>query len=186
MGLIWIPSALPTRRSPGLLRYGGAVTSKKTDGSGTAIEEICRVKYAYLRLLDLKEFSALGELLTNGCTAAYDDGKLSFEGRDAIVGFLEESLSDPGFVTKHQVHHPEITIEDGDGDDEGRATALWYLEDRVIIPAADLEIAGTAIYEDRFEKVGGAWKIAHTGYRRIYEEHRAHSTLELRTFTSRF
>ena len=87
------------------------------------------------------------------------------------MAFLEESLGDPGIVTMHNGHHPEIVLT---GDDS--ATGHWYLEDRVIVPAHDFELHGTALYDDRYAKVDGAWRIAHTGYDRIYEEHIRYST----------
>ena len=114
------------------------------------LEAIRALKYAYLRLLDLKRFDELGELLTEGCTASYEDGRRSYEGRAAIVGFLTEALGDPGIVSSHQGHHPEIALEG-----PGRATGVWYLTDRVMVPAADLEIGGTALYRDEYEKVDG-------------------------------
>ena len=144
------------------------------------IEAITQVKYAYLRLLDLKRFEELGQLLTVGCTASYMDAKVPLEGRAAIVRFLTESLADPGIVTAHLVHHPEIVVS---GD---RAEGAWYLEDRVVVPATDFEIVGTAFYRDEYVKAGGRWLISHTGYERVMEEHRVHSTMALRTFRSRF
>jgi hypothetical protein len=33
---------------------------------------------------------------------------------------------------------------------------------------------------------GGRWRIDHTGYERVFEEHRRHSTGELLSFRSRF
>ena len=69
-------------------------------------------------------------------------------------------------------------------DDE--AIGVWYLEDRVIIPAADLEIGGTAFYEDRYLRVDGRWRIAATGYTRVFEERRVFSTRALQAFTNRF
>jgi hypothetical protein len=134
-----------------------------------------------MRLLDLKHFDELGELLTEGCTAAYDDGRRSYDGRAAIVGFLTGALADPGMVTAHLVHHPEIEVTA-----PGRATGTWYLTDRVVVAAADLEITGTALYHDRYVLEGGRWLIEHTGYERIYEEHRVHSTMTLVSFRSRF
>ncbi len=140
------------------------------------IDSICQVKYAYFRLLDLKRFVELWELLTEDATTAYQSGELRQSGREAIVAFLEESLGDPGIVTMHNGHHPEIDV----GDD-GTATGRWYLEDRVIVPAHDFELHGTALYEDRYAKVDGEWRIAHTGYDRIYEEHTRYSTGEVRS-----
>jgi len=56
----------------------------------------------------------------------------------------------------------------------------------VLIAEADLEIGGTAIYEDRYRKVQGEWKIAETGYQRIFEEQRTYSTQLLISMTNRF
>lgn len=145
------------------------------------IDRICRLKHAYLRLLDLKRFEELGALLDEDCTASYEDGRLSYHGREAIVGFLDRSLSGGGIITSHSCHHPEIEMTG-----PATATGTWYLKDRVIIPAADLEIAGAALYEDRYSKTDGCWQILHTGYRRIFEEHRSHRTHELSSFRSRF
>jgi SnoaL-like domain len=145
------------------------------------LEAIRQLKYAYFRTLDLKQFDELGRLLTEDATAGYEDGKTVLEGRAAIVAWLASVLSDPGMVTEHHGHHPEITLT---SDTEAQGT--WYLQDRVIIPAADLEIGGTAFYEDRYRRTPAGWRIAHTGYTRVFEEHRTHSSLEVRSFTSRF
>lgn len=147
----------------------------------TDLEQIRQLKYTYFRLLDTKRFAELGELFVEDGTTAYDGGNLSHHGRAEIVAFLDQSLGNPAIVTMHHGHHPEI-MSTGDG----AAGGVWYLEDRVIIPAADLVIAGTALYRDEYVKVAGTWRIAHTGYERVYEEHRTHSTGELRSFHSRF
>jgi hypothetical protein len=145
------------------------------------IEAIKQVKYAYFRLLDLKRFHELGALLTAACTASYEDGRRSFEGRAAIEQFLTESLDDPGIVTAHHGHHPEIVLTQPTA-----ATGVWYLQDRVIVPAADLGIGGTALYRDEYVKDDGRWLISHTGYERIFEERRVHSTMAVTSFRSRF
>ena len=145
------------------------------------LEAIRQLKYAYFRTLDLKQFDALGALLTEDATTAYEDGRTQLTGRAAIVEWLSGALGDPGIVTEHHGHHPEITFTSDTG-----AEGTWYLQDRVIVPAADLEIGGTAFYEDRYRLTPEGWRIAHTGYTRVFEEHRTHSTLALRSFTSRF
>ena len=132
------------------------------------LEAIRRLKYAYFRTLDLKQFDELGMLLTEDATASYEDGNTVLEGRN-------------GIVTEHHGHHPEI-----DFTSDANATGTWYLQDRVIVPAHDLEIAGTAFYDDRYALTDEGWRIAHTGYTRVFEEHRTHSTLAVRSFTSRF
>jgi hypothetical protein len=145
------------------------------------LEAIRRLKYAYFRTLDLKQFDELGGLLTEDASASYEDGQTVLEGRAAIVEWLRTALADPGIVTEHHGHHPEITFTS-----EAEARGTWYLQDRVIVPSADLEIGGTAFYEDRYRRTSEGWRIAHTGYTRVFEEHRTHSSLAVRSFTSRF
>ena len=145
------------------------------------LEAIRRLKYAYFRTLDLKQFDDLGRLLTEDATTSYEDGKTVLQGRAAIVSWLGAVLGDRGIVTEHHGHHPEITFTS-----DTTAEGTWYLQDRVIVPAADVEIAGTAFYDDRYRLTGEGWRIAHTGYIRVFEEQRTHSTLEVRRFTSRF
>ena len=145
------------------------------------LEAIRRLKYAYFRNLDLKQFDDLGSLLTEDVTSSYEDGRTVLEGRAAIVTWLKEVLGDRGMVTEHHGHHPEITFTS-----ETTAEGTWYLQDRVIVPSADIEIAGTAFYSDRYAKTDEGWRIAHTGYMRVFEEHRIHSTLAVHSFSSRF
>ena len=128
------------------------------------VEAIKRLKYRYFRHLDLKQWDELATTLTADATCAYDEGKYTYEGRDAILGFLRESLGDPKIVTMHHGHHPEIDV---DGD---RATGRWYLEDVVIFEEHGSALHGAAFYEDEYRKTGGEWRIAKTGYARTFEE----------------
>ena len=145
------------------------------------LEAIRALKAAYFRLLDTKEFALLGDVLTDDVTTSYEGGSHTFDGRSEVIEFLERSLGEPGIVHSHTAHHPEITLTS-----EDEATGIWYLEDRVIVPAADFMLTGTALYEDVYVRTPAGWRIRHTGYRRIYEERRRHSTGELLSFTSRF
>jgi hypothetical protein len=145
------------------------------------IEAIRQLKYRYFRLLDTKPFTELGALLTEDATTSYQSGELSYQGRAAIVAFLQESLGDGDIVTMHNGHHPEITLTGPTS-----ATGVWYLEDRVVVRAMDFEIVGTLLYDDRYVKVDGQWLIEHTGYERIFEEHRQHSTQKLHSFRAMF
>ena len=145
------------------------------------VQSILRLKYAYFRLLDSKQFRDLGALFVADGTTAYEAGTLHQSGREAIVDFLVSSLGDPGIITFHNGHHPEIDVAS-----DGTATGIWYLEDRVIVPAFDLVLAGTALYEDEYVIDDGEWRIRHTGYQRIYEERRRMKTGELISFKSRF
>lgn len=153
------------------------------------IEKIKQLKYAYLRTLDLKQWDDLAQLLTDDVTSSYSDGKHSFKDKPAVMAFLKESMDDRRIITKHQCHHPEIRFSS-----LSEATGTWYLTDLVInpgnpaaspvIPAIVLE--GTGFYEDRYRKVNGEWKIAHTGYQRVYREILDRSKLPVMHLKSRF
>ncbi len=151
------------------------------EGRAADVAAIVAVKHAYFRLLDTKAFDDLGELLTEDATSAFESGKLAFEGRQGIVDFLRRSLGDPGIVTMHTGHHPEIVLTS-----PSTAEGIWYLEDRVIVDAQDFELHGTALYEDEYRKVDGRWRISRTGYRRIFEERLRRKSGEVLTFTTMF
>jgi hypothetical protein len=132
-----------------------------------ALEDIRRVKYRYLRCVDLKLWDEIGDVFTADATANYGTpamGKpLDLDGRDEIVGFLRKNLG-PGITTVHFASQPEIDI---DGD---TATGTWAFEDTVIATEYRVVIKGAAFYEDRYARGDdGRWRISHTGYVRTYE-----------------
>ncbi len=129
------------------------------------IEAIKQLKYRYARLLDTKDFDALSDLFVDEATASYSGGQLSYDGRDAIIGFLRSALGSTSMLTSHLVGQPEIELTGPDS-----ATGRWALQDMVIVVGQSVEIRGTAFYEDRYVKRDGTWKFEHTGYRRVYEE----------------
>lgn len=128
------------------------------------MEAIKRLKYRYVRSLDQKRWDDLAECLIPDATAAYGGGAYSFTGRDEILKFLRESLG-PTMITMHQVHQPEIELTSAT-----TATGTWGLEDRVIMIDHKLTLRGAAFYSDSYVKLDGEWKIAHTGYERVFEE----------------
>lgn len=138
-----------------------STTSEPGLGTLLAIEEIKRLKYRYLRTLDLKRWDEFAEVFVPTATADYGEG-LVFSDRDGLVAFMRDSLG-PQMVTLHQCHHPEISVE------RDRATGVWYLEDKVLMPEHRLVLEGAAFYEDRYVQTEEGWRIEHTGYRRTYE-----------------
>ena len=130
------------------------------------IELIKRLKYKYMRCLDQKLWDVVGECFTPDATASYSGGVYAFEGRDAIVEFLRTSMGATTMLTSHRCHHPEIDL-DADG---ARANGTWAFEDVVILTDVGVTVQGAAFYSDRYVKEGGTWRIAHTGYRRTFEE----------------
>jgi uncharacterized protein (TIGR02246 family) len=129
------------------------------------IEAIKAVKYRYVRAVDTRDWELLAGVLTEDATAAYASGKLSYDGRDAIVGFLRDSMPPAEMLTSHRVHQPEIEVTS-----PTTATGTWGLDDVVIFPNGNLALRGAAFYFDQYRKVDGEWKISHTGYQRLYEE----------------
>jgi hypothetical protein len=130
-----------------------------------AIEAIKRLKYQYLRCLDLKQWDEMAECFTGDATAAYGDGKYSFAGRDQIMQFLREALGPREKISSHRVQQPEI-----DFTSATTATGVWALDDIVIDTKSNTVIRGAAFYRDEYVKIGGQWKIKSTGYQRLFEE----------------
>jgi hypothetical protein len=124
------------------------------------IERIKRLKYRYLRHLDLKQYDELALCFTPDATVAYNDGAWSFAGRDAIIDFLRTHGADR--VSLHTAHHPEIDITGPD-----TATGTWTLQDVVFRPTGNL--LGAAHYRDAYVRVDGEWLIRSTGYTRIFK-----------------
>jgi len=128
------------------------------------VEAIKQLKYRYFRALDCKRWEELGETLAPDATAAYDSGRYSFDGREAIMAFLRDALGSPRIVSMHHGHHPEIEIT---GESTARGT--WYLHDMVIFRDIGMVLQGAAFYADEYVKIDGAWKIRSTGYERTFE-----------------
>lgn len=126
-----------------------------------ALEELRRLKYRYLRALDLKLWDEFADTLAPDATARYGD-RLSFTGRDEIVDYLSQTVG-PDIITVHHCHHPELEV---DGD---RATGRWALDDTVIITRHQAVLRGAAFYQDEYVRQDGDWRIQHTGYVRTYE-----------------
>ncbi len=129
------------------------------------LELIKRLKYRYLRYLDQKLFDEMREVLTPDVTARYSGGHYSFDGADAVIEFLKESMGSETFLSSHRCHHPEIDLTGPDS-----ATGIWALEDTVIISDLDISLRGAAFYSDEYVRTADGWRISHTGYKRTFEE----------------
>lgn len=129
----------------------------------TDIKAIERLKYRYLRLLDTKQWEGFAECFAPEATADYNG--LAFDEPASLVAYMRENMHD-GVITMHQAHNPEIEL---DADDPDRATATWYLHDRVIVDAFRFQLEGAAIYSDVYRRTESGWRIVHVGYRRTFE-----------------
>ena len=134
-------------------------------GAMSDLEAIKRVKYQYLRALDTKHWDDFADTLTEDIVGDYGSSvgeAHRFTGREELVNFMRQAMPS-SVITEHRVTHPEISI---DGDE---AEGIWYLQDRVIVPAVDFMLIGAAFYRDQYRRTPGGWKICATGYERTYE-----------------
>lgn len=129
------------------------------------IEAIKRLKYRYMRCVDLKLWEELATVFIPEATCSYSAGRYRYSGRDEILAWLKKGMDRPGFHSSHSVHHPEIELTGPDS-----ATGVWALEDIVLDMDHDIQISGAAFYRDRYVKREGAWLFEHTGYDRVFEQ----------------
>jgi len=129
------------------------------------IEAVKRLKHKYFRCLDLKQWDDLTQCFTEDATTSYTDGKYSFRGVEAIIGFLKKSLGADTVLSMHQGHQPEIDITS-----DATAKGIWTSEAGLIITDRNVSTREVNVYHDEYVKIEGQWKIKHTGYKRLFEE----------------
>jgi ketosteroid isomerase-like protein len=125
---------------------------------------ITTLKYKYGTALDTKDFVAMTDLMVDDVTVAYGGGAVTLQGREVVRDWMANAMGSTSMLSNHFFSHPVIEV---DGD---TATGAWELMDTVILEEPGLLIRGASIYADRYVRVGGEWKIAHTGYKRLWEE----------------
>jgi bile-acid 7alpha-dehydratase len=131
------------------------------------LEAIRTLKHRYLRCLDTKDWDGLAATLAEDATTEYSDGEYRFRGRAAIMDFLRATplARDGEFIGVHHGLQPEIRASGPD-----RALGTWALNNYLIHKSQGLGRRLCAVYEDEYVRADGRWWIAHTGYRRIFEE----------------
>jgi hypothetical protein len=130
------------------------------------LEAIKRLKYRYFRCLDLKRWDEMAGCFTADATVDYGGGAYRFSGVDAIMRFLRESLGTAtGSLGFHHGHHPEIELHGPTA-----ARGIWALDNYLFNAGKKRGVRIAAYYDDRYVKVGGEWKIAHTGYTYVFHE----------------
>jgi hypothetical protein len=119
------------------------------------IEEIKRLKAAYFRLLDTKQWGALGELFTDDATFSIAESVSQPRSREDFLRSVSDRLREA--VTVHHGHMPEIEILD-----PTHAKGTWAMFDLVL--AADTtpfgSFTGFGHYHEDYRKVDGRWRIA--------------------------
>lgn len=128
------------------------------------IEAIRNLQSRYQRFLDIRDFEGLAQCFSPSAVSAYDGGKMSYEGREQVVGFLRKVMT-LDMPSSHLIHGGEIEL----GEDGCSATAKWYLEDHLLHKKIPVKLHGAAIYDVAYIKEAGVWQISSIGYRRCYQ-----------------
>ena len=133
-----------------------------------AIELIKQLKARYFRFLDTRNIEGLHSVFTEDARARFKGPDYDFDlnGWPALEAFYRKSFSADAFGM-HNGHHPEIEVSGN------HATGIWYLQDIFVQLKLDITVMGSALYEDEYRREGGVWRIAKTGYARLWEEHHA-------------
>jgi hypothetical protein len=128
-------------------------------------EAIRQLKYRYFRLVDTAGWAELGDCFTADATVCYVGGSYRIErnGREAILDYLAGAIHSQ-CIAVHQGGHPEIRLTSA-----STATGTWYQNDWFLDLRSNTKLSGACLYDDRYVKEDGAWKIAHSGYQRLYE-----------------
>lgn len=127
------------------------------------IEAIRALQAKYQRCLDTRDFDGLAECFAEDVVSSYGNGSMSYEGREAVLGFLRGAMS-LDMPSSHLIHGGEIDVKDA-----ASASAKWYLEDFLLHRKFLVKLHGAAIYDVDYVKRDGRWMIRSIGYKRCYE-----------------
>lgn len=119
---------------------------------------ITEVLHDYARLVDERDFVAVGELFTDHCLAEYgirDSDTL--RSSTAVTDWLTRQLSD-GTTTSHHVSNVQIRFGDVD---HAETTAYVYAWHGTPGDGAAIDPIILARYVDSFERTPAGWRIAH-------------------------
>jgi hypothetical protein len=140
-----------------------------------AIESIRRLKAAYFRCMDTKNWIELAGLFTADATfdvrGALEMPKSEdayaaepvISGRAAIVDYVRTGLAP--LVSVHHGHMPEIEIISAT-----LAKGLWAMSDLLVVPkGGPFHIfRGYGHYRETYVREGAVWRIATLQLRRLY------------------
>lgn len=127
------------------------------------IEQIRSLQAKYQRCLDTRDFDGLEACFAEDVVSSYGNGSMSFDGRDAVLGFLRDKMS-LDMPSAHLIHGGEIDVRDS-----CNASAKWYLEDFLLHRKFLVKLHGAAIYDVEYVKRDGRWQIKSIGYKRCFE-----------------
>jgi hypothetical protein len=139
-----------------------------------AIEEIRALKARYCRAMDTKDWAALQAVFAPDALFDMRSGageaasaRDVYRGAETIVAFMRASVEP--LVTAHHVFAPEIDILS-----EGRASAVWAMQDLLIAPADTplpfRRLYGAGHYHETYVRLQGRWVIQSLRLSRLHVE----------------
>ncbi len=130
-----------------------------------SIELIKQLKARYFRSIDTCDLETLKACFTEDAEVFFKGGEyeISIKGWPDLEVFYKNAFT-PTRFGMHHGHHPEISV---DGD---TAEGLWYLQDIFVNLEDNTTLTGSALYRDRYVRRNGEWRIAYSGYKRLFEQ----------------
>jgi uncharacterized protein (TIGR02246 family) len=119
-------------------------------------DEIEALIFEYARRIDDGDFDGVGELFANGAVTTLD-GTVLAEGAEAVTKLYTATTRRYPDGTPRSHHVTTNVVVRADGDD---ATAQSYFTVFQATEGVPLQPIVTGRYEDRFERVDGAWRFA--------------------------
>lgn len=139
------------------------------------MEAIRQLQAKYQRCLDTRDFDGIAECFADDVRSAYGNGSMSYDGKDAVLGFLRKVMT-KHIPSTHLIHGGEIDVDlplseenEGGLSKQYTAHAKWYLEDYLLHRLFLAKLHGAAIYDVDYRKTNGKWQITKIGYTRCYE-----------------
>lgn len=121
---------------------------------------ISQVKARYCRALDTKDWEAFAELFTDDVELdTRPSGGYLVRGREELLRVVRGSIENA--ATAHQVHSPEIVLEDAN-----TARVIWAMQDRVVwdeerrAKFGNHGLTGYGHYHETYVRKDGRWRIA--------------------------
>ncbi len=124
-----------------------------------AVTEIRNLVFVYAERIDAGDFEGLADLFTHA--------EMTFGGIDTVVHGREAALEqyrastrlypDGTPRTKHVTTNVQVHVDDGAGTAESRSYFTVFQQ----TPELPMQPIIGGRYEDRFERVDGAWRFSH-------------------------
>lgn len=131
---------------------------------------ISQVKARYCRTLDTKDWQGYGDVFTDDVELdTRPAGGYLTHGREELLRMVRGSIGDA--ATAHQVHSPEIVLEDAN-----TARVIWAMQDRVVWDAeraakmGNLGHTGYGHYHETYTRHEGRWRIAAQKLTRLHTD----------------